>query len=277
MSTLPSEEKRNSVILTLYELHTTKGPRVNIYELEKQSGVERQEFYDIIRELGATGRGWLKKSNERVSITPVGIDKAEELRKMDIAKLERMVLQKFYDIGGPSHMEWVRLDTLTKELNMKFGDLRPILNDLENRGLLEGINEAMWLTPAGVREVQNPSSNRMAGFNYFETHINNVHGGVAVGEAITQHITVNNNQFNEAINKLLFAVENSTELSPVKKIDVLSDIRTIQQLSQMEKTPEVLEVANSKIELVSSVLSSTADMVSLGMVVIPIIRACFGI
>ena len=48
MSTLPLEEKRNKLILALYELHTTKGPRVNIYELERLSGLERQEFYDMV-------------------------------------------------------------------------------------------------------------------------------------------------------------------------------------------------------------------------------------
>lgn len=277
MSTLASQEKRNVVLLALFELHSTKGPRVNIYELEKRCGLERIEFYNIIRELGRTRRGWLTKSNEIVFITPEGIDKAEELRRMEIAKLERIILQKFYDLGGANHMEWVLLDTLTKELNMKFSDIQPILNDLEDRGLLTGNGEAMWLTPAGVGEVQNPSSNRTGGFNYFETHINNVQGGVAVGDGITQYISVNNNQFNDAINKLLLGVEDSTELSQVKKMTLAADIRTIQQLGEMEKTPDVMEAANSKIESVNSILSSTADMVSLGMVVIPIIRACFGI
>ena len=55
------------------------------------------------------------------------------------------------------------------------------------------------------------------------------------------------------------------------------DIKTIQQLGQIEKTPEVLAAANSKIDTVSSVISSTADIVSLGMVIIPIIRTWFGI
>lgn len=278
MNTLPSEKKRNAVILALYELHLkTQGPSVDIYELEKRCQLERLEFYNLIRQLGTSDWGWLRKSGERVFITSEGLDKAEELRKMDIAKLERVILQKFYDLGGPSHMEWVLLDTLTKELNMKFSDIQPILNDLEDRDLLGGNGEAMWLTPAGVREVEDPSSNRTGSFNYFETHISQVQGGVAVGQGITQHITTTNNQFNEAINKLLLGVESSIDLSPVKKVGLVADIRTIQQLGEMEKKPEVIQEANSKIDSVTSVLSSTADLVSLGMVVIPIIRACFGI
>jgi Mn-dependent DtxR family transcriptional regulator len=157
MSTLPLEEKRNKLILALYELHTTKGPRVDIYELEKHSGLERQEFYDMIRQLGRTQKGWLIKSNERVSITSEGTEKAEELLKMQMVEKERLVLKKIYDLGGPTHMDWVPIDKLRKELGMPSRELNAILLDFERRkGWVEGPDEAVGLTPAGVREVENP-------------------------------------------------------------------------------------------------------------------------
>lgn len=56
-------------MLTLYELHTTKGPHVHTMELEQLSDVGT-DFYPIVRELGMKGRGWLEyrkphRSNHR--------------------------------------------------------------------------------------------------------------------------------------------------------------------------------------------------------------------
>lgn len=147
------EEKRNRVILALYKLYVaTKSVNVDTDRLEAQADVG-DNFYNILRELGLKGRGWLDFRNQVVRILSPGIENAEELLKARATQLERTILQKFYDSGGPNHMEWVMLDTLTKELNTKFSDIRPILNDLEDRELLEGSGEAMWLTWKGVREV----------------------------------------------------------------------------------------------------------------------------
>ena len=90
MTILPYEQKINRVLLNLYHLHTTKTPHVDVYELEKLADVGG-DYYDILRHLGTKGKGWLKKSNEVVRITSVGIDKAQELLKMQIAEKERMV------------------------------------------------------------------------------------------------------------------------------------------------------------------------------------------
>jgi hypothetical protein len=130
-----------------------------------------------------------------------------------------------------------------------------------------------------VREVENPGSERAGG----TTNIKNIfhgsfQGGINQGSG-NQTVNIQNikNEFDDAIHKLLKGVENSDNLTPVQKMTVVGDIRTLQQLGELEKTPEVIEAANSKIEFVNSVISSTADMVSIGMVVIPIFRAWFGV
>jgi hypothetical protein len=51
----------------------------------------------------------------------------------------------------------------------------------------------------------------------------------------------------------------------------------VHQLAHMEKTQEVIDTASTKIDSINSVVSSTADIVSLGVVVIPIVRAFFGL
>ena len=146
------------------------------------------------------------------------------------------------------------------------------------RGWVEGPDEAVQLTPSGVREVENPSGDRAVGVKY-ETHFHApFQGGFNQGPGGTQNINIQNikNELDDAIYRLLKGVEESTQLSPVQKMTLAADIKTIQQLGQMEQTPELLVAANSKIDAVSSVISSTADMVSLGMVIIPIVKAWFG-
>ncbi len=252
MSTLPLEEKRNKLILALYELHTTKGPRVDIYELEKLSGLERREFYDMIRQLGRTQKGWLIKSNERVSITPEGIEKAEELLKMQMVEKERLVLKKIYDLGGPTHMDWVPIDKLSKELGMPFRELNPILNDFERRGWVEGPDEALGLTPAGVREVENPGSDTRGG----ATTVQNIfqgpfQGGMIIGgHGHTQHNTFSNNpKVGEAIDAVMRLVQQS-DLGTLDKEDVLKDVERLKELTSKEQTPDTLQRIEKRIGMV---------------------------
>src|SRR5260370_21077700 len=277
MSQLPYEEKRQCVLLSLYQLHVTKGQHVHTDELEKMADVGT-DFYPILRQLGASGKGWLKHSNMVVRITSVGIDKAEEFIKMQIAEKERAVLRKIYELGGPTHIDLVLIETLRKELGMAFRELNGILLDFERkRGWLEGPDEAVHLTSAGVREIENPGSDR-AGVKY-ETHFHApFQGGFNQGPGGTQNITIQNvkNEFDDAINKLLNGVNHSADLSPARKMTLAGDLWTIQQLGQAERTPEVVEAASSKIDTVNSVISSTADLVSSGIVLVPIIRAWFG-
>ena len=279
MEILPFEEKRNRVLLAAYKIHTTKTQHIHIDELGDAAGVGR-EVWNILRVLGANGKGWLKKSGNIVRFTAEGIEKAEELEKMRIADKERLILETIYELGGPTHMDLVPIETLERKLGINFRELNAILLDFERkRGWVEGPDEAVQLTPAGVREVENPGGDRHVGVKY-ETHFHApFQGGFNQGPGGTQHINIQNtkNEFDDAIYTLLKAVEQSSRLSAVQRMTVAGDIRTVQQLGQLEHTPEVIEAASSKIEGVNSVISSTADMVSIGMVVIPIIRAFFGL
>jgi len=279
VSTLPFEEKRNRVILAAYQIHTTKTPHIHIDELEEVSGVGR-DVWDIIRHIGVNGKGWLKKSGSVVRITADGIEKAEELLRMQMVDKQRFVLRRIYDVGGPTHMDLVPIATLQKELAMGFGELNAILLEFERKkGWVEGPDEAVQLTPAGVREVEHSGGDPHVGVKYETNFYAPFQGGFNQGPGGTQDINIQNSTpaLDEAIHKLLTAVEQSSQLSAVQKMMLAGDLRTLQQLGQMEQNPEVIEAATSKIEFVNSVISSTADMVSIGMVVIPIIRSFFGI
>ncbi len=275
MASLPLEEKRMRVLLGLYHLHSTQGVHVDVEELEKLADVG-SDYYDILRYFGTNGKGWLKTANLVVRMTSEGIDKAEELLKMQMLEKQRRVLEQIYNLGGPTHTDFVLIDRLREELGMTFRELNEILLEFERkRGWVDGPDEAVYLTPAGVREVENPGGDREVGVKY-ETHFHApFQGGYIQGPGGTQHILIKN-EFDDAIYKLLKGVEDSINLTAVQKMTLAGDIKTVQQLGQLEKTPDVIEAANSRIDSVNSVISSTADLVSLGMVVIPIVRAWFG-
>lgn len=255
MSTLALEEKRNKLILALYELHTTTGPRVDIYELETRSGLERQEFYDMIRQLGRTQKGWLIKSNERVSITSDGIEKAEELIKMQMVEKERRVLQKIYDLGGPTHMDLVPIDRLEKELGMNYRELNGILLDFERKkGWVEGPDEAIELTPAGVREVENPGGDTRGGgttiHNIFHAPVQG--GFIQSGHGHTQNITFSNNpKIDETISAIVKVIQESN-VGDLDKEDLLKDVERLKELSAKQQTPDTLERIDKRIGMVKN-------------------------
>lgn len=95
------------------------------------------------------------------------------------------------------------------------------------------------------------------------------------GQGNTQNVTINV-KFEEKIKELFALVENSS-LTPVQKLKAVNDLRAVHELSRLETTPEVQEEARGRIEGVTSVISLSADLVSLGMPIIQIIRAFFGI
>jgi hypothetical protein len=104
------------------------------------------------------------------------------------------------------------------------------------------------------------------------------YGGIQQGgqnNTQTNIVTISR-QFEEATNKLLVAVEESQNINPIQKIKVKGDVQVLKELAPLEKTPEVIQEAGARIGAIQSVLSTTADLVSLGMVVIPMIRAAFG-
>jgi hypothetical protein len=96
------------------------------------------------------------------------------------------------------------------------------------------------------------------------------------GQGNTQNVTINA-QFNAKIDELLNLIDVAQELSPVQKLKANTDIRYVQELSKLEPSAEVQEEAKSRLDGVTSVISLSADLVSLGMPIIQIIRAFFGV
>ena len=80
--------------------------------------------------------------------------------------------------------------------------------------------------------------------------------------------------FEEKIDKLIALVETSS-LNTVQKIQTKSDIQAIKELASVEKSPEVVESAHSKIEAVENSFKMTSDMASLGMISLDFMKKKF--
>jgi len=63
----------------------------------------------------------------------------------------------------------------------------------------------------------------------------------------------------------------------MQKITTESHLQTIQKLTRIEITPEVSQEVESRIVAVKDTLSTTADLVSLGQVILPMIGHFFHI
>jgi pyrimidine deaminase RibD-like protein len=197
MDSLPIEEKRNRVLLTLYKLHTTDSPHVDVYKLQELADVGT-DYYDILRYLGRHGKGLLKKDNLVVRITPEGQDKAEELIKMQMAEKMQVILKKIYDMSGPTHSQEVNYMELIQELSQEFGlnrrEIDPILQDFEKKKgwLGGGSDECVCITPEGILEIEKLGSRNRGGDIY---HIN-IHGpnygGVQQGGSGNKQTNISN-------------------------------------------------------------------------------------
>lgn len=273
-------ELRRRYLLSLYE-HSGGdiNQGVNEDELLAELGISEDEGNRIFSYLSAKRliRGF---TFGHIAITDYGMDEVERIMAETYAEKMMCVLRKIYDLGGPSHKEWVDISDLLKEFKVKPRDLYQILNDLEHRkGLIGSVDQAVWMVPAGLELIESGGQQvtPMTGITFTTNIHGDNYGGVQQGgQDNTQTNIVIGSDFEQAIRRLLAGIEQSQSLIPLQKIRVRGDVQAVNDLARVEKTPEVVEEANTRIASIQAVLSTTADLVSLGIVVIPILRAAFG-
>jgi len=95
------------------------------------------------------------------------------------------------------------------------------------------------------------------------------------GHGNVQNVVVNL-QLNAKIEELLQLIEQNNDLGALEKLKARSDLRYLKELSALEETNETREAARTRLDDVTSIISLSADLVSLGMPILQIIRALFG-
>jgi hypothetical protein len=96
------------------------------------------------------------------------------------------------------------------------------------------------------------------------------------GQSNSQSVTINT-QLGAKIQELLTLIDGTTDLSALQKLKASTDLRYVQELIALEASEENKEEARSKLNDITSILSISADLVSLGIPTIQIIRAFFGL
>jgi hypothetical protein len=204
---------------------------------------------------------------------------------------EYELLKWIYDKADGKRDELVELDSLLEE-NAKYteNEIEKLSCYLEGEGFIERPYDSglvVILTHKGIKEIRNPIGSAK---HIPASIVQNNYGQVAniIGDnygGIRQQDGTNNTQINSSsdtanlehkINELIAAIKSSS-LSDYQKITTESHLQTIQKLTKVEITPEVTKEVESRIIAVKDVLSTTADLVSLGQIVLPIIGHFFHI
>lgn len=218
-----------------------------------------------------------------IKITPRGVDEAERIMQNQ----KGQTLEKLYKLAD-GRIQSISVSDLADSLGLTFDETYDDLRYWEDRGLVELSKnvdieyESVKFTRPGLNAIEQPNNpntpqGRYQNITYNMTIHGDQHGNIDMGgRGNTQTNIVVSSDFDQAIKRLLAGIEQSQSITPLQKIRVRGDVQTINDLARVEKTPEIVEEANTRIAGIQAVLSTTADLVSLGMVVIPILRATFG-
>jgi Mn-dependent DtxR family transcriptional regulator len=271
-----SNQKRVELLLALYEMSggsTLQG--VLDQDLMDRLKVDRDQFQKLAFYLRDEYLINFRTFSS-IALDHRGLKRAEEIMEETYSQKKRKVLEAIADQARMSNV--VPIPGLAQRLGMSEREVDRYCSGLSQDGSIwfEG-GDLVQMLDAGWEALEPPKPTAPTSVSY-NMWIDKNFGAAGQGTDFSQYVTVHNKtEFDEAIDKLLKAVDTSKDISIVQKVTVTNDIKTLQQLGQVEQTPEVIEAASGKIEFINSVVSSTADLVSLGMVIIPIIRAFFGL
>jgi hypothetical protein len=305
-------QNTNTILNTVRKI-LEKNPeieRISAQEISNLSGLPEKDVAYIFEDLAFLGmfhqtgtsygiRGWAS-----INITDRGFDEylqfksiqqiidslIEQKQQSKVALQNSMqietpeqrrfrLLKIIYDLAEGNPFTEISYGDIHQESQMETDSMIGILQYLEQRDLIKMHLHKLQITAFGIDEIERTKNHPENPTSYFPANIYNTFNapvtGVLQGQNNIQHNTQNlNANFTIAIEKLLALVENSS-LTPLEKIKTKSNIQTIRDLAETEKSPEIIEEANSRIEAVKDVISMTADMTSLGMVLIQILQAAF--
>lgn len=270
------QELQREYLVKLYEL--TDG---NSYKEIERSVLNKA--LDLSDGQETTLMGILKYPNlvaytfTNAMLTPTGVYLAEEYMAKDYAEKELLVLKTIQQLSKYNPNNQVHFSDLQKAVNMSLHDLNEIITELDNRkGYLgQAFDEHLKLSPAGKEFLQGKSNTNNQAGNTYNTYINAPSNNQIGGKNNTQNAQINiNPEFDKAIESLVDLVKNSS-FSEIDKEDHIADIERIKQLSQKEKSPDVIERAQKKISLLKSALE-VGEMVVKATPLLEILSKTFG-
>ncbi len=254
-------ELRWLYLIKLYEL--SEGglhDEVNIRQLESELGYSRDEARSAVKYLESKDLISFKCRVPCVRITTRGIDEVERIMAQTYAAKEFRVLKTIHETKYKAFNGWVNITDLERDLSdIPRHEFLMILEDLEKRkGLIGSIDQAVWILPAGIEELEQAEQYPNYSTSNFPAQIINNYtvnvqgdnrGNIAqAGQGNNQSCT-NHQPISQILLKLAELIEAVKQADFEDKDEIVRDLEKVQQLAQLEDP-------KSKWALIQSKLSS---------------------
>lgn len=228
------------------------------------SGLIHPKLIELYRDLSETE---VNSYGDFVRALVEGImNGSTELKGTLINERRYRVLHKIYDMANGNMTTVVLINDLENKTEIYGNEMNGILLYLEQKFLIKVQEQDVTITSSGIDEIEKTQRNPQRPSRYFPPNIiNNYHnyiGGSVTGfqqggQGNTQNIQINEHtDFDKAISKLVELIKSSS-LSLLDKEEIVRDVERVQQLALKEKTPDVIERAQKKVELVKTSLETT--------------------
>ncbi len=186
-------------------------------------------------------------------VTALGHEMLENHMERTWAEEERLVLEAAVKLTKEkaNYQRWVYWNDLEKEVGSLNHSLNDLVNALEAKGFfVHEFDEGVKVGSGGYDFLER-QSNKVTGHMTVNTTNNTINAGTnnvnVIGDNNSATLAIQvNPDFQQAIQSVLDLIETS-ELNALHKEEYHSLMRRIDELSQREQTPEVKELAKSKI------------------------------
>lgn len=239
MNLIREKLKRDRFLLTVYKLaQGDTGETVDKTALAEALKIEGDEFEKTTRYL--TDEGHIKGATfTTISLTPSGRKDAERLIELPYKEKAFRVLWMIKELSNGSLTRLVLSEEVARMLAIEPREIYPIMNDLDERGLITALNEAVVMLPAGLEALESTGESSSAPDSPPPSSVFNInvhgdnYGPVQQGHGNVQRI-VNNQSISEILPMLVEFIEAVRAVDFVDKDDAVADLEKVQILARGE-------------------------------------------
>jgi hypothetical protein len=173
---------------------------------------------------------------------PPRIKEVEKVMSERFEQKERRVLQKLYEVRD-SHPQGVVPDELAAALNLRIDEVYQIIAELEEKKWIGGNDEASWILPAGIKEIERipetPTPNII---------INNPQNSpISLGAHSNQTVTYNNQSVQEILPALTHLIQDLYALDSPTRGDAIAELQKVESLAKDEMNAGKWQMIQSRL------------------------------
>lgn len=245
------------------KLNNSNAPRFP-YGLNKSDAIERiiqESRQTLLVHVRTAAFERKKEENKRMADTLIAQKEARRYR----------VLNRIYMESNANSLERIQETDIAEKEQLTTEELDDAIRYLVGEGLIKHATfGTVSILHRGIKEIEDSIKNPNRGTEHFQpTIIQNFYGttiGVQAGtQNSSQTISINVSQeFDNSVSELLNLVR-SAPLPDLQKDDVIEAIERLPKLAKMEKTPDVIDTAKKKLDLVKTTLEVGTNLATVAM------------